>query len=131
MFKIQIHSTLYRVIDVINLLITITIFSVVNEEQLKFPSVSICAQPFINSTAIKKLNLNQNIWNFFKYGESQSFENWPIKNSTLDYRLWEQTTYGFFDIIKNVSLSNYFLNADFQFEDNNSWLFIKVMKNIL
>lgn len=76
------------------------------------------------------MNLNQNIWNFFKYGESQSFENWPIKNSTLDSRLWELTTYGFFDLIKNISLSNHFLNADFQFEDSNSWLFIKVMKNI-
>jgi hypothetical protein len=92
--------------------------------------VSICAQPFINSTAIEKMNLSQNLWNFLRYLRSRNFEGWPIKNSTLDSHLWEKTTFGFHDIIKNVAINDDFLNEAFQFEDSNSWLFVKVSKSI-
>jgi hypothetical protein len=93
--------------------------------------VSICAQPFVNSTAIKELNLSKYIWNLLYYA-NKNFDGWPIKNSTTDYHLWEQTTFGFNDIIINVTIiGRSSLNDDFQFEDSNSWLFVKVMKHTL
>jgi hypothetical protein len=101
-----------------------------NESPFIFPTVTICPEPYQNMSRIKELGLKENIWNFFQYQINNSFAGWPIKNISNAENIWETTTFGFWEIIQNVSMSKYnakyVMNSNFQLENNNSWLFAKV-----
>jgi hypothetical protein len=101
-----------------------------NEFPFLFPTVTICPDPYQNISRITELGLTSNIWNFLQYQSKGSFEGWPIKNASKGENIWETTTFGFWEIIQNISMEKYdpkyVINSSFQLEDNNSWLFAKV-----
>jgi hypothetical protein len=97
-----------------------------------FPSVTICPEPYQNMSRIQELGLRDNMWNFYQYQINKSFEGWPIKNSSNAANIWETTTFGFWDIIKDVSMAaydlNYGMNASFEIGNPDSWLYAKVSR---
>ena len=104
-----------------------------NENPFPFPTISICAEPFENLTKLKELGLPQNVWNLVKHETVEDFMNWPINNSLTGANIWEETTFGFWEMIHDVSMSfqdpGYILNrSEFSFEDENGWLYAKVRK---
>ena len=79
---------------------------------------------------MKELGLRDNIWSFFQYQNNKSFIDWPITNVSNAENIWETTTFGFWDIIQDVSMvaydSMYVMNNSFQLENSNDWLYAKV-----
>ena len=101
-----------------------------NEMPFSFPTISICPQPYQNMSRIQELGLRDNIWSFFQYHNNGTFEGWPIKNSSNAENIWETTTFGFWDMIKDVSMnsydSKYVINTSFHVENSDNWLYAKV-----
>ena len=102
-----------------------------NEDPFPFPTISICAEPFENFTKLKELGLSPNIWKFMKH-QKENFTNWPINNASIGASLWESTTFGFWEMIVEVSMISYknseyvFNQSKHSFEDENGWLYAKV-----
>jgi hypothetical protein len=104
-----------------------------NEEPFPFPTISICVEPYQNFTRIKELGLSKDIWTFYKYRKENSFEGWPIKKSSSGTDIWESTTFGLWQMIEEVNMkyvneSYVFNQSNFKLEDENSWLYLKVIK---
>ncbi len=64
--------------------------------------------------------------------QKENFTNWPIKNTSVGASLWESTTFGFWEMILEVSMISYknseyvFNQYKHSFEDENGWLYAKV-----
>jgi hypothetical protein len=96
------------------------------------PTISICPEPYQNRSRISELGLQDNLWSIFQYNYNKSFEGWPITNSSTGDNIWETTTFGFWEMIQNVSMlsyhENFVLNSSFKLENENDWLYAKVSK---
>jgi hypothetical protein len=104
-----------------------------NEDPFPFPTISICAEPYQNFTLIKELGLSQDIWTFYKYNSEKNFEGWPMNKSSNGTDIWQNTTFGLWQMIEEVNMkyvneSYVFNQSNFKLEDENSWLYLKVMK---
>lgn len=95
-----------------------------------FPTVTICPEPYQNMSKFNQLGMRDDVWSFFRYQKNGSFEMWPFKNASNAENIWEATTFGFWEIIQNVTMDKYdpkyVINSSFQLENNDDWLFAKV-----
>jgi hypothetical protein len=103
-----------------------------NEDPFPFPTISICAEPYQNFTRIQELGLSKDIWTFYKYNSEKNFEGWPMNKSSNGTDIWESTTFGLWQMIEEVNMkyvneSYVFNQSNFKLEDENSWLYLKVI----
>ena len=97
-----------------------------------FPRISICAEPYQNIAGMKQLGIgNDDAWNLFKYRTLNNFSGWPITNSANGKDIWETTTFGFHDMIGELSMRSYneadAVDSSFNLKESIGWLDIKVI----
>ena len=75
------------------------------ESTLDLPSFTICANPYVNETALKLTGLKSNVWSFFNYefGDT-NFSSWPIKDPIKDLNLYEKSIFSIEEFVQEVNI---------------------------